>query len=132
MYYQRLILLDYDVGALGNTIFALCALTSKNVHSVDNKKFRFNKNGNAHNIVKLGSQFSTGKFVGPIRYQEPESGQFDMRIGHTWGEYKSLQQQFTGCVYVKVVVGELGLLYQTLAGYQKFSGHPTLDTAPTY
>jgi hypothetical protein len=130
--YDRLILLDYDVGALGNTIFALCSLTSKNVCGVANRSFQFSNTGNAHSISKFDPQFPTGKFLAPIRYQSPGFGQFDMRIGHAWNTYKSLQKQYTGCAYIKVVVGKLGLLYQTLAGYQKFSGHPTLDTAHNY
>jgi hypothetical protein len=130
--YDRLILLDYDVGALGNTIFALCSLTSKNVCGVANRNFRFSNNGNAHSIAKFGPQFPTGKFRIPIHYQSPGSGQFDMRIGHAWNTYKSLQKQFTGCAYIKVVVSELGMLYQTLAGYQKFTGSPTLTNAHDY
>lgn len=130
MKYDRLILLDYDIGALGNTIFALLSLTSDNVFSLTNDKnyFKFNANGNAHQILKF-TDFAGGKFVEDIDYNpEIPLGRYDIRIGHA-GDYRDLYSQFPGAHYIKILCNEFGFIYQTLAGYQKFHGIPTLTTA---
>jgi hypothetical protein len=128
--FNRVILLDYDVGALGNSIYALLALTSSNVLSESNENFKFNANGNAHNINKFVG-FANGTFDYSLDRLIPV-GQFDIRIGHAWSNYKSVHDKLPESHFIKIICRPFGFIYQTLAGYQKFAGKPTLDTASRY
>ena len=128
--FDRVILLDYDVGALGNSIYALLALTSSNVLSESNENFKFNDNGNAHKINKFVG-FANGTFDYSLDRPIPV-GQFDIRIGHAWSDYKVLHNKLPGSHFIKIICQPFGFIYQTLAGYQKFTGKPTLATASDF
>ena len=126
--YDRLILLDYDVGGLGNTIFALLSLTSQNVYSTKPLNFEFNSNGNAHAIPKYKG-FPNGEFKGNIEYvpERMPPNYYDIRIGHACRDFNKLHSDFPGSYYLKIICKEFGFIFQTLASYQKFSGRPTLE-----
>jgi hypothetical protein len=128
---NKLILLDYDVGALGKSIYAMLSLTSENLHGPDNQNFTFNSNGNAHNIESLSGFIVSNEniqFELDFLNEQIPINKYDVRVGHAFRLYKTLHAKYPGSHLIKIACKEFGFIYQILAGYKKYLGYPTLDT----
>jgi hypothetical protein len=132
---NKLILLDYDVGALGNSIYAMLSLTSENLYGPDNRNFTFNSVGNAHNVKSFSGfmlRNETIQFDLDFLNEQVPNNKYDVRFGHAFQLYRTLHAKYPGSCLIKIVCKEFGFIYQILAGYKKFSGFPTLDTANNF
>lgn len=140
MKYDRLIFIDYDIGSFGNSILSLLVTTSRSAqgaleytpmlsivgdcHKIrKNYKYSIYEFQLLHGVLLLGDQG-----VPDIDSSLSQTSKYIPIIGHSGGEISTLMDRYPDANLIRIVSDRQTFATTFLAGCNKFTGYPTVDT----
>lgn len=130
--WNKIIFIDYDVGSFGNSILSLLVTTSKSAQGALRYNSMLSTVGDCHKIRRnykysiYEYQLSNG--VPILASNLKESNKYIPIIGHSYGKISALMDTYPDSHLIRIVSDRQTFAVTFLAGCEKFTGYPTIDT----